>query len=299
MAGDRNSDDEACFAPRLRHPMECLPHRPERTPAWRPRRGQRSRSRPDPAERRSFRHPRIVAAPDLGPVRINFRYAGFQSVVAAFSEKAGMAQYFEGPHETYGFFHHEIHPRWLDLQYQAITCVWETAAGRSRSMTLDYGVETEDGQVVFGEDKATDEYFDNDPDLCERLDLVEEFLNTKGATLERRVAGDLDTDMKRRIVKNVFCARRTTFGDADVARVRKVILDNGGTAPLGDVLRAIGSHPRLSEDTAYAMMHHRHIVMPISLPPMPDTPVTIPKPAMKGALRAFLAAHVPSGEHSQ
>lgn len=282
---------------RLRHPLELRPHRPAHQPVWDPSRNRRDLERLRRPAPEPLVDARIVAAPDLGAVRVNFRYASFQSMTAAHSEKAGRDQYFEGPHETNGFRLHEIDPFYLDLQYQPIAVVSRTRAGASRRMTLDWAVETQDHRIVFGEDKASDGYFD-DPDLTERLDLVEAFLERNGASLVRRVAGDQSTDLKRRVVKDIFDARRTTFDDDAGDRVRALIVRSGGTGTLGNVLTAIGGHPTLALEVARAMMHRRILSMPVSSPPMRDTPVTIPPAASRSALRAFLARHVDSSGES-
>jgi len=212
---------------------------------------------------------------------------------AAHSEKAGRDQYFEGPHETYGFRFHEIDPYYLDLQYQGGRLEWETSAGKSHHMTFDWIVETQDHGIVVGEDKACEEYFE-EPDLAERLDFAEGYLATLGAKLERRVAGGLPTRLQRRVVKDIFDARRTEYADSTVKRVHALISEHGGTATLGQVLDAIGEHPALTLDVARAMLHKRVLSMPLSTPWMPDTPVTIPPQRKKGALRAFLAKHAPA-----
>ncbi|QNE31620.1 hypothetical protein F1C10_06530 [Sphingomonas sp. NBWT7] len=279
---------------RLRHPMEILPFRPQPRPAWSPpRRDRRDAGQPRPMERPDRQGTRLVADRGLGAVRINFRYASFQSMTAAFSEKAGRDQYFEGPHETFGFRRDEVDPVRTDIQYQPVRIKWTTVDGRLNWMTLDWGVELQDGTVVFGEDKACEDYF-ADPELDERLDFAEEYLAEHGARLERRVAGGLPTALERRVVKDIFDARRTEYDEAHAARVRTAILASGGTTSLCGVIAAIGEHPRLSLDIARAMMFDRLVSMPLTAPPMPDTPVTIPPPAKRGALRAFLARHVPA-----
>ncbi len=285
-------DPIAPCAVRLRHPLDCLPYRPERMPAWSPNRQRRVHPHAFPAwEAPERRDARIIASPGLGAVRINFRYASFQSMTAAHSEKAGRDQYFEGPHETFGFRLHEIDPTIVDLQYQPIRIEWRALGGRVRSMTLDFGVETQDGEVVFGEDKASADYFD-DRELSERLDFAQAFLETRGASLQRRVAGDLPTRRLRRIVKDVFDDRRTGFEPEQADMVRDLVAARGGVARLDDVLDAIGGHRRQALAIARAMMHRRHIAMPISAPPMPDVPVTAPPVAARGRLRAFLNDHV-------
>lgn len=290
-----NTDEaiEPCRV-RIRHPIECGPYRPEARPAWSPsHRDRRDAGQPRPVDRPTRHEPRLVAAKGLGAVRINFRYASFQSMAAAHSEKAGRDQYFEGPHETYGFRLHEVGTTWLDLQYQSMLLEWKTLAGVVHSMTFDWAVETEDHSIVLGEDKASDEYF-KDPDLAERLDFAEAYLGELGVSLERRIAGGLPNRIQRRVVKNAFDARRTEFDAGSVSRVQNVIRRAGGTAPLGQVWDAIGGHPAYSLAASQAMMHQRVITMPVTVPPMPDTPVTIPPVATKGALRAFLARFAPA-----
>lgn len=283
---------EPC-AIRIRHPRECGPRRPERHPAWVPGRRDRRDAGPSRLQERVERiQTRLVTATTLGAVRINFRYAAFQSMAAAHSEKAGRDQFFEGPHETFGFRLDEIHPSRLDLQYQPADLEWLTPAGVNHRMTFDWAVEMQDHRIVFGEDKASAAYFD-DPDLAERLDFAAAFLEAKGASLDRRIAGSLPTALQRRVVKDIYDARRTEFDGALAVRVQDGIRSAGGTARLGDVLDIVGRHPALSLDIVRAMMHRRVLTMPISAPPMPDTPVTIPPKARKHALRAFLAAHVP------
>ncbi len=294
MSQPRPEDEAAPCPIRIRHPRECGPRRPERHPAWVPDgrdRRDAGASRIDGGAERI--RTRLVAAPTLGAVRINFRYAAFQSMAAAHSEKAGRDQFFEGPHETFGFRLDEIHPSRLDLQYQPARLEWRTRAGVYHCMTFDWAVEMQDHRIVFGEDKASAAYFD-DPDLAERLDFAEAFLEAMGASLDRRVAGGLPTALQRRVVKDIYDARRTDFDGALAVRVQDGIRSAGGTARLGDVLNIIGRHPALSLDIVRAMMHRRVLTMPISAAPMADTPVTVPPKARRHALRAFLAAHVPA-----
>lgn len=279
---------------RIRHPLECMPRRPERKPVWSPPLRNRGASRPPTPDVPERHGVHLAADALLGAVRVNFRFASWHGVSAAFSEKAKRAQFFESPHEAYGYRRDEIDPTRLDLQYQPIALRWTTRAGTRQEIVFDWAVEMQDGSIVVGEDKASEEYFD-DPRLSERLDFAEQYLETCGASLERRVAGGLPTRLARRAVKDAYDARRTAFHESTARRVRTMIRNVGGTARLADVLAAIGNHPDRSLDVARAMMHHRLISMPIASMPMPDTPVTIPVPATKGRLRAFLAAHVPVG----
>jgi hypothetical protein len=286
-------DQSISFSPRLKHPMECMPFRPRPRPVWTPPHHDRHNvGKPRETERPGWRRTKLVAASNLGAVRINFRYASHQAMMASHSDKAGRDQFFEGHHETFGFRLHEISPIVLDLQYQPIRLEWETLAGKRRSLTLDWAIEQQDHELVFGEDKADESYF-SEPDLAERLDFAEAFLNKNGAALERRVAGALPTEIKRRVVKDIFDSRRTKFSAQQVERVQTLIKQDGGTTSFGRVLAVIDQHPALSVNIAYAMMHRRHLAIPLSAPPMPDTLVTMPPHATKGALRAFLSKHVP------
>ncbi|NIJ16269.1 hypothetical protein [Sphingobium vermicomposti] len=282
---------------RIPHPMECRPRRPEIGPAWSPgrhqRRDPRDAGKPHVADPPTRYAAKLVAAENLGAVRINFVYAAFMSMTAAHSEKAGRDQYFEGPHETYGFRWDEVNPTRLDLQYQPIQVAWKSIAGREHHITLDWVVETETNDIVFGEDKASEDYFD-EPDLNEKLEFAQALLEDFGASFKRRVKGGLRNDIERRVVKDIFDARRTELADGLAVRVRQHIREAGGTLPLGEVLRVINLHDALSLDTARALMFHRVLSMPISAPPMLDTPVTLPLAANKGALRAFLADFVPA-----
>ena len=103
---------------RVRHPLECRPHRPKQPPKWSPKRDRRDAGSPRRRPERGFHSPSVRVDPELGAVRINFRYAGWQSVTAAYSEKARRQQFFEGPHETCGYRKHEVSTSTLDLQYQ-------------------------------------------------------------------------------------------------------------------------------------------------------------------------------------
>ena len=268
-----------------------MPFRPEPKPAWAPSRREPPACDDPPGKSAPKFHPRLLASSDLGAVRINFRYASFQSMAAADSEKAGRDQYFEGPHETYGFRLHEIDPSCLDLQYQPISLEWSLPSGKTNRITFDYGIETQDGRIIFGEDKPTQDYF-LEPKLAERLNFAEAFLHERGASLERRVAGGMRNPLARRVVKDIFDARRTEFKDNTAERVQAHIWKEGGTSRLDTVLEVIGGHSVVALEIARAMMHRRILLMPMNLPAMPDTPVTVPPPAEKGALRAFLSRYV-------
>ena len=249
--------DIAPAAIRIKHPRECRPYRPEPGPAWSPgrrkwrdlddRRDPRDAGRAHPIDPATRHAVRLVAARNLGAIRINFRYASFVAMTAAHSEKAGRDQYFEGPHEAYGFRWDEVNPKRLDLQYQPIRIEWESLTGRRHHLTLDWGVETDDNRVIFGEDKASDDFFD-DPNVNERLEFAEALLEDHGASFERRIKGGLHNRMELRVVKDIFDARRTAFDAEAVQRVQQHIRGAGGTAPLGAILQIIaGTRPSRSK----------------------------------------------------
>lgn len=280
---------------RLRHPLECLPYRPARKPGWIP-----TRDRRDAGLRRHGRDeglvaPRLEAAPNLGAVRVNFRYGGWVSVSAMHSDKAQRDQYFESSNEPWGARLNEVDTQDLDLQYQPITVHARTRAGKPRRIVLDFCVEKVGGKLVFGEDKASSEYFE-EPETYERLAFVESHLETYGVGFERRVAGGLKNDLHRAVVKEIFDNRRTLFEDREADAVRDFVRSAGGIAALGDVLRTLGHPVDDALAMIHAMMRRRLVAVPLDRPAMPDTPVTIPVVAEKGALRAFLAEHIPEPE---
>jgi hypothetical protein len=272
----------------LRHHLECLPRRHTPKPRWEP---PLKSDAPDIGNLAVASNPRLVVAHDLGPVRINFRYAGHQGVMSAHSEKAQRTQYFEGNHEAYGFRLHEMDPSYVDLQYQPAALSWTSLDKKSHRVVFDYAVEMADGQIIFGEDKASQAFF-LDTNTKARLDLAEAVLGQYGVKLERRVAGGLPSALKRRVVKEHFDARRTSFSEQDVNLVQYVIHANGGAAPLSSLLTAMGNCPSLGLQKLSAMMLRRKLSMPLDQPPMPSTVVTIPVKAERGALRAFLGSLV-------
>ena len=289
----RTTAPMAASSLRLRHPMECLPYRPPIAPGWSPRRGT-AQGFSETCDAATWTMPSVRAAADLGSIRVNFVYASFQSMTAARSEKAKRDQYFEGPNESHGFRLHEVDPQYVDVLYQPIEGAWEDAAGRRHRLTLDYGVETADGRVVFGEDKSTIDFFE-EPTTKRRLDHLERRLMALGASLERRVAGGSADRARRRIVKDVFDARRTTFDRSDIDGVLDLLSARGGSAPLGRVLETFETHAGRACDMVFAMVVRRHLSIPLLTPVMPDTPVAFaPVATGRGALRAFLAAHVPA-----
>lgn len=277
---------------RLPHPDECLPFRPAHKPLWAPRRKTIDPRQLDDFESSRRFNPRLTAASDLGQVRINFRYASFSPSFASFSEKAGRQQYFESHHEAFGYRLHEVDPSVVDLQYQPLTLSWTDLAGRTLSMTFDYAIEKDDGTVIVGEDKAERSYF-MEPRLVARFAYAEAHLATVNVCFERREAGGIPSMIEKRAVKKLFDHRRTTITEDEISRAQRAIHCSGGQTPLSTVLDAIGSGPVLGEHKLAAMLHKRHVTFVPTQPLMPDTPVSVPRPAKPGALRSFLARHVP------
>lgn len=212
--------------------------------------------------------------------------------MSAHSEKAQRTQYFEGNHEAYGFRLHEMDPSYVDLQYQPAALSWTSLDKKSHQVVFDYAVEMADGQIIFGEDKASQAFFTESKTRA-RLELAEGFLDRYGVKLERRVAGGLPSSIARRVVKDHFDARKTLFVEQEVSLVQHVIRANGGAAPLSSVLGALEDCPSLGLQKLSAMMMRRKVCMPLDRPPMPTTVVTIPVKAERGALRAFLSSFVP------
>lgn len=278
---------------RLPHPDECLPFRPAHKPLWAPRRKTSDPRLLTELESTKRFDPKLTSAPDLGQVRVNFRYASFSPCFASFSEKAGRQQYFESHHEAFGFRLHEVDPSVVDLQYQPLTLSWTDLAGRTLSMTFDYAIEKDDGTVIVGEDKAESSYF-REPRLASRFAYAEAYLATQNAFFERRAGGGIPGRVGKRAVKKLFDHRRTAVTKDEVSRAQHAISSCGGQARLGAILDAIGSGPILGEHKLAAMLHRRHVSFVPTRPLMSDTPVSIPPQVKPGALRSFLAKHAPA-----
>lgn len=274
---------------RLRHPLECLPYRPPQKPRWEPR---IAAAAAPPAREGEWLAPSFRVADDLGAVRVNFVYAGFQSVAAAYSDKARRDQYFESSNETHGFRRHTVDTDIVEILYQPMTLEWETLDGREYSLTFDYGVGTAAGEVMFGEDKATLAYL-LDPHVRSRLDFAESLLVPLGAGLERRVAGGAANALQRRVVKDVFDGQRTRFEPRDEQAVLETVRREGGCAPFGRVLETLDRHAARGRNMVFAMSCKRVVAIPLDRPPMLDTPVWIPSPRVRAApLRDFLTARL-------
>jgi len=272
---------------RLKHPKECLPFRPATKPSWEPRRTCPDARKLSDVASDVRLNPELSAASDLGPVRINFRYASYPNCSTSFSEKAGRHQYFESSHEAHGFKRHEVDPFYIDLQYQPLMLSWQTRAGRKQWMIFDYAVETEDGDIIVGEDKASKAYFDSE-DAQSRFAFAESYLASIGVRFERRIKGGATRPYDHSVIKELFDNRRTAFTPKDEALIRELVESSGGKTDLRAVFAAWGTSWNEGIKKIGAMLQKRLITMPLNFPPMPYTQVSIPKAAQPKALRAFL-----------
>ncbi|HZF93852.1 MAG TPA: hypothetical protein VEZ20_03165 [Allosphingosinicella sp.] len=296
-AAASREEDDAPPNIRIPHPLEVRRVRPRREPRSRPRLAPRqtTRTRRSVAER--WRDPKLEAAPDTGQLRINFKYGAWFTTTAGFSVKSGRAVYHEGAAECAAWIEAETLTSRLDLEFQPLRVVWRRDHGRTRHITLDGGFELEDHSLVFTEYKGDQAYFE-EADTADLLDEAEEVLALHGARLRREDAPALVGTMLHRTLKDVFDDRNTTFDRiVDVAAVRESVMSEGGAAPLGVVLEAIGGPVRDASAKLNAMSVRRLVRIDPTRPQMPDTPVDLPPERVPGRLRAFLTHHaVPESE---
>lgn len=275
---------------RVQHPHECRRVRPRQEPRWLPRQHtSTSEARRSVVER--WHEPALEAAHDTGPMRIRFTYNAWCSTVAGFSVKAGRAVYHEGPVEPAGWIAAETLTDIIDLQFQPLSIVWRRDFGKTRRLTLDAGFEHADGTIAFTEYKGHEAYF-NEPDMADLLDEAEEVLSRHGATLKREHGGNLLEPVCFRTHKDVFDDRNTMFDQVvDVSKVKEAIVSDGGVAPFGKVLEALGGPARLAAAKINAMSVRRLVRIDLSRPQMLDTLLDIPAEVRPGRLRAFLRRH--------
>lgn len=287
------STDDGDLPPHIRvpHPLETRRARPRREP----RRSRRAGSIRGSGSRRSvverWHDPRLEAAPDTGQMRINFKYGAWFTTTAGFSVKSRRAVYHEGATECAAWIEAEALTSRLDLEFQPLRVVWRRDHGRTRHITLDGGFELEDHSLVFTEYKGDRTAFDR-PDIRDLLDEAEAVLAVHGAKLRREDSSVLVGTMLHRTLKDVFDDRNTSYDSvADVAAARGAVLREGGIAPLGKVLEAIGGPFRDASAMLNAMSVRRLVRIDPSRPQMPDTPVDLPPERSPMRLRAFLAHH--------
>lgn len=287
------TDEYDDIPPRIRipHPWECRRPRPRREPRWLPHTPVNDARKPKRSIVEQWHDPQLLAAPDVGQLRIAFNYGGPFGKTAGFSAKSKRAVYHEGPIETAAWVEAEALTSRLDLEFQPLRVIWRRDHGRTRQITLDAGFEMEDHSVVFTEYKGHRRFFDV-PDTADLLDEAEEVLVAHGVVLRREVASDLVGTRLHRTLKEIFDDRNTTFDDVrDVTAAREAILREGGTAPLGIVLEALGGPKRLAQARLHAMSVRRIVRIDPVLPEMPDTGVDIPPVRAPVRLRAFLSHH--------
>lgn len=279
------------------HPMECEPRRTPRNPKWLPQRrdrrdvGAAQSARPLPD---GWGEPRFVATADAGAVRIGMTWRKFFVTSASFSRKAGRTMFFEGPHEPASYRLLEIGHRTTDLQFQPLLIEWVRDGVVTRSYFVDSVEERDDGVLVFRENKAHRDYFD-DPEIDEKLSAAEAVLTRyPDVRFEREVGTDLMHPLRWRIAKDIYDDRRIRFDYRQRDAVRDLLTREGGAAPLGLVWEAIGGRRADARRTANAMMVARLVGYRVDRKPTRDTHAVLPKPpARPGRLRSFLASFAP------
>jgi hypothetical protein len=235
--------------------------------------------------------PRLQAAPDTGQMRINFKYGAWFTTTAGFSVKSKRAVYHEGPVECAAWIEAETLTSRLDLEFQPLRIVWKRDHGKTRHLTLDGGFELEDHSLVFTEYKGDSAHFD-EPHTKDLLDEAEEVLVSHGATLRREDGPALVGTMLHRTLKDVFDDRNTSFDAVhDTTIARETVMREGGVAPLGAVLEALGGDKRDASARLNAMSVRRIVRIDPALPQMPDTRVDLPPERKPSRLRSFLLHH--------
>lgn len=271
------------------HPMECEPRRSQRGPKWLPpQRANHPHPRSSPPD---WGKPRIVAAPDVGAVRVGMTWRQFFVTSAAFSRKAGRTMFFEGPHEAASFRRLEISFRTTDLQFQPLLIEWVRDGRVEHQYYVDSVEERDSGLLVFRENKAHRAYFD-DPLIDEKLSAAEAVLTSfPDVQFERELGADLMHPLRWRLAKDIYDDRRIAFTARQREDVRDLLTREGGSVPLGKVWEAIGGRPGDAERIANAMMIARLVGYRFDRKPHRDTQAILPRPpAQPGRLRRFLAS---------
>jgi hypothetical protein len=278
---------------------ELYPARPLRTSPWRPkpapagyRRSDAAITTIEPEEAIA----EIIAAPDLGQMRVNFRYCNVFITEADYSEKAGRTQYFEGDHESAFNRWFNIGAIFTDVQFQPITMLIETPSGKQVQYTLDGGVSLYTGAIVVFEIKPSPHYF-LDPIVKAKADIAEAVLAKKGVGFQRLYGSDFKPIVLRTI-KDIYDNRKVSFDqERDVASVYDMILKQGGRAPLIDLIETLDGSFNVAEDQIQAMISARILAVDLSMPLTRDTAVSLaPEDEDEGALRRFLKGFVAEDE---
>lgn len=272
---------------------ECRPYRPRPQPRWSPGRKHR---RKQPLVNLALRLVALQAAPDLGPVRVNFRYNNTFSTSADFCEKSRRQQFCEEAHERAWARWAIVNPNCTDVQFQPVKAIFEDAGGKQHCSYWDVGLEFIDGSIIFGEIKP-DETFFFKTRAAEMANASAKALRDHGIAFARLHGNDFD-DITRATIKEVFDYRRTEFNpQADVEPVLEAIARGGNQISLRRAIELIGGHPSEAKAKLCAMMVKRYIALDLRHPLTEETIVQIaPSARNPGALRRFLGACEPLQE---
>ena len=275
---------------------ELYPARPPRTSPWRPKPAPEGYRRSDAAITTMASDEavaEIIAAPDLGQMRVNFRYSNVFITEADYSEKAGRTQYFEGDHEAAFNRWFNVGAMFTDVQFQAIKLLITTPGGRQVAYTLDGGVSLHTGAIVLFEIKPSPHYF-LDPIVRAKANIAKAVLARYGASFQRLYGSDFKPIVLRTI-KDVYDNRKAAFDpNRDVGVVSDIIARHDGSAPLIDLIEALDSSFNVAECQIHAMVAARILAVDLSLPPTRTTAVSLaPRDENKGVLRRFLKQFVP------
>ena len=236
---------------------------------------------------------KLVAAPDLGQMRVNFRYCNVFITEADYSEKAGRTQYFEGDHESAFNRWFSVGADFTDVQFQLMRMLITLPSGKQIQYTFDGGVSLATGAIVLFEIKPCPHYF-LDPIVKAKADIAEAVLAEYGVSFQRLYGSDFQPIVLRTI-KDIYDNRKASFdAERDVAVALEMIEGQGGEAPLMKLIEALGSTFEVADNQLQAMIAARILSVDLSLPLTRDTAVSLaPEDQNKGALRRFLSRFVP------
>ncbi|MHB9879008.1 hypothetical protein ACSMXM_05010 [Pacificimonas sp. ICDLI1SI03] len=229
-------------------------------------------------------------APDLGQVRIEFRYNKVYSTTADYSDKARRQQFHEGPHEANYHYWLSVNPHCSDFQFQPLEFTFTGEAGSVR-YTPDLAIELVTGEIVLAEIKASQAFFDQ-PEVRRLACEAETHLAQHGVLFARLKGDDFDRITLQTIME-VFVDRRAVYSEHELTQVIEAIRRGGGDIKLDKAIHILGGPEREARAKLNSMMADRMLDVDVSLPFTHLTPVreALP-PNCPGALRAFLAGFV-------
>lgn len=268
---------------------ECRPYRPRHQPRWSPSRHAHGFAQ--------VVHPplqlvKLAAAPDLGPVRVNFRYNNRFATSADFCEKSSRQQFCEEAHEIAWRRWAIVNVNCTDLQFQPIEATFVDTSGKRVSAFWDLALEFYDGSLTFAEIKA-DETFFLDPAIRRKADASASALSRHGYNFARLHGSDFD-GITKETIKQVFDSRRTAFDvQQDLGPVINAVSAAGGQISMGMAVALIGGPRAQAEAKLCAMMVRRHIALDLAQPLTDCSLVTLaPEAIAPGQLRRFLSRFV-------